>query len=75
MPDHTLTATAIQKQVNRIMAFLEILDKKNAKKGDFIETYDILLTALGGNLSSPECDGTLIIPSSPHIKYIGRVLN
>ena len=57
------------------MAFLEILDKKNAKKGDFIETYDILLTALGGNLSSPECDGNLIIPSSPHIKYIGIVLN
>merc|ERR1711915_343488 len=50
-------ARSVQQQVKRINSFKKIQDSKKGKKGDFKGTYGTLLSALGGNDSSPECDG------------------
>merc|ERR1712142_1279447 len=50
-------ARSVQQQVKRINSFKKIQDGKKGKKGDFKATYGTLLSALGGNESSPECDG------------------
>merc|ERR1711915_1048804 len=50
-------ARSVQQQVKRINSFKKIQESKKGKKGDFKETYGTLLSALGGNESSPECDG------------------
>jgi len=50
-------ARSVQQQVKRINSFKKIQDSKKGKKGDFKATYGTLLSALGGNESSPECDG------------------
>merc|ERR1711915_722694 len=47
-------ARSVQQQVKRINSFKKI---QEGKKGDFKATYGTLLSALGGNESSPECDG------------------
>lgn len=66
-----LKARSIEMQVNRINSFKGIKDKKKGKKGDFKGTYNTLLSALGGNESSPECDGKPINGSSRSAKYKG----
>ena len=55
-----LKARSVQQQVNRVNNFKKILDNKKGKKGNFKGTYKTLLSALGGNESSPECDGNPI---------------
>merc|ERR1711915_927375 len=50
-------ARSVQQQVKRINSFKKIQESKKGKKGDFKATYGTLLSALGGNESSPECDG------------------
>merc|ERR1711915_445182 len=50
-------ARSVQQQVKRINSFKKIQGSKKGKKGDFKTTYGTLLSALGGNESSPECDG------------------
>merc|ERR1711915_899525 len=50
-------ARSVQQQVKRINSFKKIQDSKKGKKGGFKTTYGTLLSALGGNESSPECDG------------------
>merc|ERR1711915_242215 len=50
-------ARSVQQQVKRINSFKKIQESKKGKKGGFKATYGTLLSALGGNESSPECDG------------------
>jgi len=64
-----LKARSIEQQVNRINSFKGIQDKKKVKKGNFKGTYDTLLSALGGNESSPECDGKPINGTTRSAKY------
>merc|ERR1711909_211858 len=54
----------VEKQVRTIDDKYSLIGKKNAKNGEFRGTYDTLLSALGGNKSAPECDGTPISSSS-----------
>ena len=68
-----MKARSIISQVNRINKFKDIQDKKREKKGSFKGTYNILLSALGGNASAPKCDGEPIDAKAKQSKHIGMI--
>merc|ERR1712032_1249593 len=53
-------ATSIFRQVKRVKGNDKIQGSKGKKKGDFNATMDRLVTALGGDIDNPKCDGTPI---------------
>jgi len=59
----------VEQQVRMVSDRSSLIGKKNAKKGDFTGTFDTLLSALGGNKSAPECDGTPITSSERGKNY------
>ena len=61
----------VEKHVRVIDNIFALAGRKNAKKGGFTGTFDTLLSALGGNKSDPECDGTPITRSNRNKKYKG----
>merc|ERR1719312_1072513 len=50
-------ARSVLQQVNRINKFSKTQGSKKDKKVNFQSPYDKLLSALGGNVDAPECDG------------------
>ena len=61
----------VEKHVRVIDNIFALAGRKNAKKGDFTGTFDTLLSALGGNKSAPECDGTQITRRDRNKNYKG----
>merc|ERR1719209_2486728 len=57
-------ATSIFRQVKRVKRNDEIQGTKGKKKGDFNATMDRLVSALGGDVDNPKCDGEPIKGSS-----------
>merc|ERR1719209_2481184 len=57
-------ATSIFRQVKRVKGNDKIQGSKGKKKGDFNATMDRLVTALGGDIDNPKCDGTPIKDSN-----------
>merc|ERR1712142_566205 len=60
---------SILRQYRRIQSFEKITKSKLNKKGSFVPTYNSLLSALGGNQSSPHCDGQTIGSNSSSQGY------
>merc|ERR1719376_1835614 len=57
-------ATSISRQVKRVKGNDKIQGSKGKKKGDFNATMDRLVTALGGDIDNPKCDGQPIKDSN-----------
>jgi len=57
-------ATSIYRQVKRINTFDKIQGSKGKKKGDFNKTMERLVSALGGDIDNPKCDGEPIKDSN-----------
>ena len=61
----------VMRQYNRIQNFEKLTGTKMRKKGNFNSTYKSMLGALGGNSSSPHCDGQTIGSNSTSKTYQG----
>jgi len=62
-------AGVVIRQYKRIQSFETIMGNKMNKKGIFNSTYKSMLGALGGNSSSPHCDGENIGSNSTSKTY------
>lgn len=56
----------MERRLTRIDNWITFLQRKIRKKDEFLATQKILLSALGGNRSSPHCNG------NKNTKYSGK---
>merc|ERR1711892_1383613 len=59
----------VVRQYKRIKSFEKITGLKMNKKGSFNSSYNSMLSALGGNKTSPNCDGKTIGSNSTSEAY------
>ena len=56
----------MERRLTRLGFWIKFLSSRVKKKNEFSRSYEILLTALGGNRSSPTCNG------NKNVKFSGN---